>query len=243
MTGGYLELQIRGYIVGPIIAFRKYIFGDVIPAFGNLETRASETANEYYGNIASEPVFNHADVDMASVAEAAHEKSLSWYQMMSSLRQSMLNLLAAGLFHLAEQRLALVCRDGGFTIAPPKDTQLCKVKKWYAAHLHLDLQTLPSWSLVEELRFVTNAVKHAEGSATKELRKRRPELFSNPDYEHIYKELEEHGIGQTFGQVTAPLSGEEFFVSEKLLSFYAEAVESFFGEIADYFKEHSDDGF
>jgi hypothetical protein len=124
-----------------------------------------------------------------------------------------------------------------------RDTQILEVKKWYAAHLHLHLETLPSWLLIDELRLVANAVKHAEGSATKQLRERRPELFSNPDYEEIYKEFEEHGVDRTFGPVTAPLSGEEFFVSEKLLNVYAEAAESFFGEIADYFKAHSEDAF
>ena len=73
---------------------------------------------------------------MASVAEAAQEHSLSWYQMMVSLRQSMLNLLAAGLFHLTEQQLAAVCRDGGFTAAPPRDTKLEEVKKWYDRYRH-----------------------------------------------------------------------------------------------------------
>jgi hypothetical protein len=241
MTGGYLEMQINGYIIGPIMAFRKYIFTDVIPAFGNLDRRADKVADEYYNEIGSQPAWNDADIDMADVAEAAHQKSLSWYQMMTSLRQSMLNLLAAGLFHLTEQQLAMVCRDGGFTMPPPKDTQLAEVKKWYAAHIHLDLETLPSWTLVDELRLVANAVKHAEGAATRQLRERRPELFSNPDFVEIYKEFDEEGIDRTFGPVAAPLSGEEFFVSEKLLNDYASAAESFFAEIADHFKAHSDD--
>ena len=43
------------------------------------------------------------------------------------------------------------------------------------------------------------------------------------------------------GPVHAPLSGEEFFVSEKLLHVYAEAAEAFFREIAEYFKAHHDD--
>jgi len=43
--------------------------------------------------------------------------------------------------------------------------------------------------------------------------------------------------------VFAPLSGEEFFVSEKLLKGYAEAAESFFCEIADHFRAHSGEYF
>src|SRR5690242_8348355 len=103
MTGGYLAGQIEGYVIGPIIAFRKYVFPDVLPAFGNLEKRAEEVAQEYYDTVGSQPAYGNEDFDMADVAEAAQDRSISWYQMMSSLRQSMLNLLAAGLFHLTEQ--------------------------------------------------------------------------------------------------------------------------------------------
>jgi hypothetical protein len=37
MNGGYLEMQINGRIVGPIIAFREYIFRDVLPATSTKE--------------------------------------------------------------------------------------------------------------------------------------------------------------------------------------------------------------
>jgi hypothetical protein len=95
--------------------------------------------------------------------------------------------------------------------------------------------------LIDELRLIANAVKHAEGSATRQLRNIRPELFSNPDFAEIYEEFEEHGVERTLGAVFSPLSGEEFFVSEKLLQMYAETTESFFGEIADHFAAHRDD--
>jgi hypothetical protein len=42
--------------------------------------------------MASQPAGEDCVVDMAVLAEAAHDESLSWYQMMVSLRQSMLNL-------------------------------------------------------------------------------------------------------------------------------------------------------
>jgi hypothetical protein len=95
--------------------------------------------------------------------------------------------------------------------------------------------------MINELRLVANATKHAEGSATRQLRTLRPELFSNPDFEEIYTEFEEQGIERTMGPVHAPLSGEEFFVSEKLLQAYAEAAESFFAEIAEHFRAHYDE--
>jgi hypothetical protein len=118
MNGVYLELLLNGYIIGPISAFRKYIFSSVIPAFGNLEKRAGDVAEEHFSEIGSQPVYEGIVFDMADMAEAAQQKSLDWFLMMVSLRQTMLNLLAVGLFHLTEQQLARLCRDGGFTVPP-----------------------------------------------------------------------------------------------------------------------------
>ena len=98
MNGRYLELQVRTRVVGPIIAFREYIFRDVLPAFGHLQERADQVAQEYYNQIGSMPSVDDCEIDMASVAEAARDRSLSWYEMMMSLRQTMRNLVAAGCF-------------------------------------------------------------------------------------------------------------------------------------------------
>src|SRR5260370_4341890 len=135
MNGHYLELQVRTRVVGPIIAFREYILRDVLSAFGHLPERAGQVAEEYYKRIGSMPAGEDYDIDMASVAEAAQDHSLSWYEMMTSLRQTMRNLLAAGLFHLTEQQLAALCRDAWVTMEPPADTGLGTVKQWYSPHL------------------------------------------------------------------------------------------------------------
>jgi hypothetical protein len=66
-------------------------------------------------------------------------------------------------------------------------------------------------------------------------------VFSNPGFEEIYKDEEKQGFQRTLGPVHAPLSGQEFLVSEALLERYAAAAESFFRKIADYCKAQSDD--
>jgi hypothetical protein len=238
MTGGYLQLQMENHIARPIIAFREYIFRDVLPAFGNLNARADQIADEYYHRIGSMPAYDDS-FDMADAAEAAQDHSLSWYEMMVSLRQTMLNLMAAGLFHLAEQQLSVLCRDAGFAGRPLKEVKWGVISDWYFEHLGLDLRQLNSWPQMDELRLVANAVKHAEGAATRQLRTLRPELFANPDYAEIYEEYRQHGIEPTASPVFAPLSGEEFFVSTPLLQEYAENTEAFFAEITAYFKAHS----
>ena len=235
MTGSYLASRI-GYIEGPIVAFRKYIFTDVRSAFGNLEERANKVATDYYNDVGSQPAYR--DIDIGDVADAAQDESINWYEMMTALRQTMLNLVAAGLFHLTEQQLAALSQDASFASTPLKETKIDSVAAWYLAHLHLDIKSLPSWSLVDEFRLVANAVKHGEGSAARQLRTRRPELFSNPAYSAFYSQMR---IMPLQTSLVAPLAGDDLFVSEKLLRMYAEAAESLFGEIAEHFKAHGND--
>jgi hypothetical protein len=40
MNGGYLGMQIRQWIIRPIIAFREYAFSDILTSFTNLNERA-----------------------------------------------------------------------------------------------------------------------------------------------------------------------------------------------------------
>jgi hypothetical protein len=218
--------------------YRECVFREVLPAFANLSVRAERVADEYFNRIEAGPADDES-VDMADVAEDAEERGQAFYETMGAVRHTMLNLLAAGLFHVVEQQLADSCRDASFTIARPDDTKISVVAKWYREHFLLNLETLPSWALVDELRLLANAVKHAEGPATKKLRAIRPELFRNPDYVALDDELSnEGGEPPRTPVVFLPLAGEDLFVSEGLLRTYGEAVESFLKEIAAHFDAH-----
>lgn len=89
---------------------------------------------------------------------------------------------------------------------------------------------------------VANAVKDAEGGATKQLRTRRLVLFSDPEYSFIYEEDGEIP-DPAASPVSSPLTGEDLYVSEDLLRQYANGAESLFNEIADYLLSHENDHF
>ena len=163
VTGGYLALQIRHPSHWLILTFREYILRDIVPHFRNLNERADQIGSEYYERAVSKPADEDFDGDLSGFAEDAHDHALSWYEMMRSLRQTMLNLLAAGLFDLAEQQLAVVGQDAGFQDRQPKNTKLEDLEKWYKSTLRIDLRGLSGWPLMDELRLVANTTKHAEG--------------------------------------------------------------------------------
>lgn len=234
MVDKYLERQVGGRLVGPITAFHEYIFRDVLPAFNNIDGRAQQLAQDYYERISCQPAGEYEELDMADIAEAAQDQSMDWYDMMTSLRQTMLNLLAAGLSHLVEQQLGMLSQDASFSKTPLKTVRLEDVAGWYLAVLCIDLKALNSWKKIDELRLVANAVKHAEGAATNQLRLIRSELFTNPAYAHMFPELDR--AIESASPVSAPLSGEDFFVTLDVLREYSESAEAFFREIASCFR-------
>jgi hypothetical protein len=241
MNSGNLAHQIRQQTILPILAFRRYIFRDVLPQFCDLNERATQIGHEYYDRAISQPVGEECDGDTSEFAEDAHDHALSWYQMMRPLRQTMLNLLAAGLFHLTEQQLASLGQNARFENRQPKSTKLQHIAEWYKSVLCLDLQTLKDWSLIEELRLVTNTAKHAEGDSSKKLNALRPDLFCDPALEKMFE-----GTGfrtwLVHRPVVAPLAGENLFVTEGTLRQYAEGVEAFFREIATRLEEQDKAG-
>jgi hypothetical protein len=235
VNGSYLASRVRGDLSGPLIAFREYFFRDVLPAFADLDARAAQVGDDFYSRVDVKAASEHG-MDMADIPQNAQERSYDWWGMMTSLRQTMLNLTAAGLFHLIEQQLATLSRDGLFRGEEPlRDTNIKVVQSWYLDHFGIDLAALPSWRAIDEMRLVANTVKHGEGGSAKDLRATRPELFTDdPEYAELLRQKGLGGDERQMGRerLTAPLSGEDFFVTEEILRAYAKSAEAFFGEIA-----------
>lgn len=65
----------------------------VLPGFERIEYDAEELANALYNNAP----YNENE-DPADTAERAHQEGVEFFQMMTPVRQTMVNLVAAGLF-------------------------------------------------------------------------------------------------------------------------------------------------
>ena len=121
-----------------------------------------------------------ADEDDMSAGEAigdlALNEAMNHAVLLESMRFATLNLYAAALYHLTEQHLIdvplqILNYDDRHNLRPDGAVV------WFKNALALDLLSLPTWSLIEELRLVANVVKHGEGDSAAKLRKIRPELF------------------------------------------------------------------
>lgn len=235
MTGAYVATDIRVRIMPPVEAYNEDLFRDVLKAFDNLDERAHEKGNEFYNNYPANEY-----TDPADVADWARDHSYSWWDTMNSLRQSMVNLLAAGLYHLVEQQLGALSLDRGYERV--SDTKCEVVRRWYSDNLGIDLTSLPSWGAIDELRLVANSVKHAEGGSARQLRESRPDLFQNPAFADIRAEMGSRWLGRQ-EPLAMPLAGEDLFVTENDLQVYATAARALFEGVAAFCEARRDDYF
>jgi hypothetical protein len=238
VTGLYLAHRVSHTAIPYLKAFRQYVMEDAVPVFANLSERANAIAALEFKRIGERHAGEESYGDMSGVAETAQDKGQVFYDTMVAIRQMSLNLFAAGLFHLLEQQLADLCRDGTFETAPPRDTKLVEVSTWYRNNFNLDLSNLSAWPKIEQLRLLANSVKHGEGSSAVNLRATRPDLFQNPD---LCELLGCFPAMHSARVLRLPLAGEDLFVTTAVFSEFSGAVHSLFTEIAEHFFAHGDE--
>jgi hypothetical protein len=238
MTGEWVARDLRMRVMPPVLAYNEDIFRNILKAFDNLQERADEQANEFYNNYPGDEY-----TDPGDVADWAQDHSYAWWETMVSLRQSMLNLLATGLYHLVEQQLAALSDDCAYERV--RNTDLRTGKQWYAENLGVDLSWLAAWAKIDELRLVANSVKHADGGSARQLREIRPDLFENPAFAHILAEIGAMGDRWVERQtpLSRPLAGEDLFVTEDDMRAYTAAARSLFEGIVEFCEERKDDRF
>ena len=212
-------------VVGGIRRFRHAAQDKILPAFANLAQEADEVANRTYEQLGRS--FNPDYDDPASHAERAHEASIEYYVEMKNIEQAVLNMQAAALYHLLEQKL-LEFHRLEFLHGVVKGNR--KLQDVYAS-LEAEgvyVQKLPSAPKIEELRLVANTVKHGEGESSRKLRTVRPDLFIHP-----HDRSGPYAVVYGAPVVYVPLLGEQFYVSPSDLNAYFDTVERFLNELAE----------
>lgn len=165
----------------------------------------------------------------ADFAENAEQAGVSHYLMLDGIRQAMLNLFAAALYHAFEQQTMLFHRREVLKPAEENDHTLLKFSEFQSrlARSGVDIKTFASWAKVEELRLVANAVKHAEGDSGVQLHRLRPDIFENPHHDQF-------GLSGARGsRIFQPLVGEDLYVSLTDIHDYCATITTFWRELSD----------
>jgi hypothetical protein len=235
--GLYISWRIRQMVLPFVRVYGQWVEERIIPMSDQLQEMADKVEQEAYENLMSEPVGDDYMGDGSEEAQEANDIGLSFYENISSMYQGTLNLFSAGLFHVVEQQLADLTRDGAIR-RPVTDTRLEVVVKWYEKSCQLDLTQFPGWSVIEELRHVANSTKHGEGKSAWQLREKHPELFVYPP---LRKELADATIVAT--PLSLPLGGDGLYVTGDEFRTYHKAVLDFFEWLNQYFEDHGSEYF
>lgn len=200
----------------------------ILPAFDGVDKEGEAVAKDAWERFMSAP--GTGDEEPGDFVEAAEQAGVSHYVLLHGIRQGMLNLFAAALYHAFEQQVMLLFRREILDPQEENDSRLFQMMEFQKRlkGLGIDITEFSSWSKIDELRLVANTVKHAEGDSAQKLHGQRPDLFEHPD-------LRKQGLsfGTSNPHVFLPLPGEDLYVSLEDIRQYRDALLEFWKELGD----------
>lgn len=198
----------------------------MLPAFAGIEQEAERVSQEAWDAFMSGPATG--DEDPSEFAEAAQEAGVSHYLLLDGIRQGMVNLFAAAIYHAFEQQVMLFLRKEVLHPREENDPKLFSISEFRnrLKARGIDIEDLPCWHGVHELRLVANAVKHAEGKSARELHDIRPDLFHHPQATGI-------AFSGVPARVFQPLVGEDLYVSLEDVRGYCDSVVQFWKQLGE----------
>lgn len=217
--------QIKANFIPGIDFFTHCLEEKIIPAFDSIDREADEVEREAFENPPG--YIDPENYDPADAAENAFERGLEYYQWMKGMLQGVINLFAAGLYHLLEQQLLLFHRQELLRFDEKNNISLLNLreaKSRLSTH-GIIIENFNSWPKINELRLVANTVKHADGPSAIELRSECPDLFSRS----ITSLVIESNTVQ--GPVSTPLTGDSIYISQSEFNKYVSSVKEFWDEI------------
>jgi len=230
---GFWELYIRSQFINQIELLYESIQNRLIPTFDTIEKEAEEISKKEYNRLCSS--LYSPDIDLADIAERAEEAGIEYYMSLSGIKQTLLNITATALYHLFEQQITFFLRLEVLPPAQENHTKLMKVST-FEEELRkkgINIRSFCSWNKIEELRIVANTIKHAEGRAASDLRRRRPDLFKP-------QSIKSFSYGTPISRIYMPLAGEDIFVTKGDLLKYKNVLTDFWIEFIDTCLKYKD---
>jgi len=222
----FWEQFIRNQFIHQATMFVENLETRILPTFNNIENEAKKVEEQEWDRLCSSCA--SPDIDPADLAEKAHDAGLNYYTMVSGVKQTLLNVSATSLYHLFEQQLLFFLRREILHPSEEHNIDLIKISVFKERCLqhNIDVEKFSSWQTIDEMRLVANTVKHAEGKSSIDLRKIRPDLFTNLT-------LEKYGpkLGSNFRRLYMPLAGEDLYLSIRDLKKYGEVIARFWDEM------------
>lgn len=156
----------------------------LLSQFGNMEAEAEKAAEEHLEKMSIH--FNPDKHDSSDFYEAAHEKSIEFYQLLSDMHEATRLSVTAGMFHQWDKNLRdWIVREmhhwhhGENAIRAIWKADFPAIMDFLVA-FGFDVKALPSYARLDAMRLVVNVFKHGNGRSLDELKKSFPEFISDP---------------------------------------------------------------
>lgn len=200
--------------------YAKVFHERIEKAFDGLEDEAKRVEQNAYAN---HPDRFNPDCDPSVSAEWAYFKGVDFYLSIDAVRQGIVNLMVAGIFHLVEQQAQYLATQvlSNPVVKPNPDGGFKQLSGLLKSSFGVDVMSFKSWSVLNELRLVANTIKHGGGNSAVELRQLKPDLFKFPG-----------GPSPPFARLPLrPLVGEGLWLTRDHFSIYKTCVEQFWDEL------------
>lgn len=227
LDGRFWSRHFRRVFLRQLQTFCRAVSERLLPTFDSLEEEADRIAKEEFERLGQLP--GDDSVDMADLAEFAYDEGLAHYEAMSDVRQALLNLAAAALYHLIQQQLLIFHRRQVLFPWEENDQALFadNIRQKLLKEAGVDISALKSWPKVSDLRLLANAVKHGDGRSATELRASRPDLMTHPLFRGS-----SGSIGKPASVVLSPLAGDSIYVTREDFSALCQDAVEFWKEFA-----------
>ncbi len=223
--GRFWEEHFRTVFARQISCFCTAVETRLLPTFDSLEEEAEQAANSEWERLGQAGASD--STDPANLADRAEQVGVDYYLLLEGVRQTLISLSVAALYHLFDQQLMVFHRRQLLHPRDENNAALMKIAELEArlSSEGVDIGSFESWSKVDELKAVANAVKHAEGHSADEVRRMRPDLFTPPQLRGATRP------DPSAESVYLPLAGEDIFLTLDDLREYGSVVLEFWQEL------------
>ena len=156
----------------------------LLSQFENMETEADQAAEEHLEKMSIH--FNPDSNDPSDFYEAAHDKGIEFYQLLSDMHEATRLSVVAGMFHQWDKKLReWIVREmrhwhhGENATKAIWKADAPAIMDFLVA-FGFNVKELPSYRRLDAMRLVVNVFKHGNGGSLDELKKLFPEFISDP---------------------------------------------------------------
>ena len=172
----YFYPDLRKKLIAEVKSFSETVEIKIFPLFQNIDQEAEQYAQKLYGQTMES--IGDPDADASAIADAAIDEGARVYESLRMIRNSFVAQSFSNLFQFWEQQTREFLFDEishSVEVDPAKfcSNGLDDMKKIFSDH-GLDIQTLASWPLLNELRLISNIVKHGDGPSATKLKAIKP---------------------------------------------------------------------